>query len=542
MSVTFCRTAPRPGAGRGAPPSARGPGSTTAAVAARARAAGLLPVETARRRRPGARLGGRPRRRRWRCSAPGWPGWRITVRHERPAGGGARRARAAPARPSCAPTPRGSRRRSSSAGCRAMAARVSVPVGRPGRGPRRGRRRGGRPGGRRLGRRRRWPRCATRSPRARWSSAPPCRPGPRSTTPRAELAAAAVHRLARPGRRLGGGAAALPLGAGARRGAARCRRGACRPSGRTRPGARASPRRASGGSAPTWPGSSSARSRARPPRVAEIERLFRGARRRGRGGRPGRRHPARAGAAARRSPTWSTATSTTPTSATSAAASAASRAGPRASTCAATPTSSTVHEVVHRSVEAWERGATEVCLQGGIHPDFTGDFYAGGARGDQGAPARDARPRLHAARGLAGRPHPRGQRARVPHPPARRRPGHPAGHRRRDPRRPGAPAPVPGQGAHRRVGRGDDHRPRARACAPPPRSCSATSTGRAPGPTTSRCCAASSAAPAASPSSCRCRSCTWASPIFLQGTARPGPTWDEVVLVHAVGAHRPRRA
>lgn len=34
-----------------------------------------------------------------------------------------------------------------------------------------------------------------------------------------------------------------------------------------------------------------------------------------------------------------------------------------------------VHEVVHRSVEAWELGATEVCLQGGIHPDFTGDFY-----------------------------------------------------------------------------------------------------------------------------------------------------------------------
>jgi FO synthase len=26
-----------------------------------------------------------------------------------------------------------------------------------------------------------------------------------------------------------------------------------------------------------------------------------------------------------------------------------------------------------------------------------------------------------------------------------------------------------------------------------------------------------------------------ASPIYLQGRARPGPTWDEVVLVHAVG-------
>lgn len=35
-----------------------------------------------------------------------------------------------------------------------------------------------------------------------------------------------------------------------------------------------------------------------------------------------------------------------------------------------------VHEVVHRSIEAWDRGATEVCLVGGIHPSFTGDFYA----------------------------------------------------------------------------------------------------------------------------------------------------------------------
>jgi FO synthase len=32
-------------------------------------------------------------------------------------------------------------------------------------------------------------------------------------------------------------------------------------------------------------------------------------------------------------------------------------------------------EVVRRCVEAWERGATEVCLQGGIHPAFTGEFY-----------------------------------------------------------------------------------------------------------------------------------------------------------------------
>ncbi len=33
-------------------------------------------------------------------------------------------------------------------------------------------------------------------------------------------------------------------------------------------------------------------------------------------------------------------------------------------------------EIVRRSREAWDRGATEVCLQGGIHPAFTGDYYA----------------------------------------------------------------------------------------------------------------------------------------------------------------------
>ena len=34
-----------------------------------------------------------------------------------------------------------------------------------------------------------------------------------------------------------------------------------------------------------------------------------------------------------------------------------------------------LHEIVRRSREAWERGAVEVCLQGGIHPAFTGDYY-----------------------------------------------------------------------------------------------------------------------------------------------------------------------
>ena len=47
-------------------------------------------------------------------------------------------------------------------------------------------------------------------------------------------------------------------------------------------------------------------------------------------------------------------------------------------------------EIVRRAVEAWERGATEVCLQGGIHPAFDGDYYASVVRA-----IKDAVPELH---------------------------------------------------------------------------------------------------------------------------------------------------
>ena len=42
-----------------------------------------------------------------------------------------------------------------------------------------------------------------------------------------------------------------------------------------------------------------------------------------------------------------------------------------------TPYDLALDEVVRRSQEAWDRGATEVCLQGGIHPDYTGATYLG---------------------------------------------------------------------------------------------------------------------------------------------------------------------
>jgi FO synthase len=49
--------------------------------------------------------------------------------------------------------------------------------------------------------------------------------------------------------------------------------------------------------------------------------------------------------------------------------------GPRSLDLRETPYLMSIDEVVERSREAWNLGATEVCLQGGIHPDFTGQFY-----------------------------------------------------------------------------------------------------------------------------------------------------------------------
>jgi FO synthase len=50
----------------------------------------------------------------------------------------------------------------------------------------------------------------------------------------------------------------------------------------------------------------------------------------------------------------------------------------------------TLDDVADRAREAWDRGATEVCLQGGIHPSFDGDFYVDVARA-----VRDAVPEIH---------------------------------------------------------------------------------------------------------------------------------------------------
>jgi len=64
--------------------------------------------------------------------------------------------------------------------------------------------------------------------------------------------------------------------------------------------------------------------------------------------------------------------------------------GPKSYNARETPYRMDLDEVVGRSQEAWDKGATEVCLVGGIHPDFTGDFYASVLES-----IKDALPEMH---------------------------------------------------------------------------------------------------------------------------------------------------
>jgi 7,8-didemethyl-8-hydroxy-5-deazariboflavin synthase CofH subunit/7,8-didemethyl-8-hydroxy-5-deazariboflavin synthase CofG subunit len=64
--------------------------------------------------------------------------------------------------------------------------------------------------------------------------------------------------------------------------------------------------------------------------------------------------------------------------------------GPRSLNLRGTPYLLTLDDIAQRSVEAAAMGATEVCLQGGIHPDFDGDYYIDVARA-----VKDAVPDMH---------------------------------------------------------------------------------------------------------------------------------------------------
>ena len=64
--------------------------------------------------------------------------------------------------------------------------------------------------------------------------------------------------------------------------------------------------------------------------------------------------------------------------------------GPLSLNLRGTPYLLTLDDIAQRSREAWDVGATEVCLQGGIHPDFDGDYYIDVARA-----VKDAVPDIH---------------------------------------------------------------------------------------------------------------------------------------------------
>ena len=209
--------------------------------------------------------------------------------------------------------------------------------------------------------------------------------------------------------------------------------------------------------------------------------------------------------------TSSRGTSTTRTSATSSAASARSRRGSWPRTCAARPTSCRIEEIVRRAHEAWERGAVEVCLQGGIHPASTATTTSRSCEAIKDASCRTCtctrsrRSRSGRARrrsacrststsrgcatsGLASLP---GTAAEILDDEVRAR-------------------HLPGQGDDRRSGSRCTTRRTGWACARPTRSCSATSTApRSWARHLLRVREQQQRDAAASRSSSRCRSCTW---------------------------------
>ena len=64
--------------------------------------------------------------------------------------------------------------------------------------------------------------------------------------------------------------------------------------------------------------------------------------------------------------------------------------GPLSLNLRGTPYLLTLDDIALRASEAWDKGATEVTLQGGIHPDFDGDYYIDVARA-----VKDAVPQMH---------------------------------------------------------------------------------------------------------------------------------------------------
>ena len=121
----------------------------------------------------------------------------------------------------------------------------------------------------------------------------------------------------------------------------------------------------------------------------------------------------------------------------------------------------TLTDVADRAEEAWDRGATEVCMQGGIHPDLPGTFYLDLLRA-----VKDRVPGMHVhafspMEILNGATKLGVSFAEFLAEAKARRAGHDPRHRGGDPGRRGAMDPHEGQAAGRHVGADRPHRTRS---------------------------------------------------------------------------------
>ena len=136
--------------------------------------------------------------------------------------------------------------------------------------------------------------------------------------------------------------------------------------------------------------------------------------------------------------------------------------GPMSLNLRGTPYLLDLEEIQRRVVEAVECGATEVCLQGGIHPDFDGEYYLSVARA-----VKEAAPTIHlhgftaleVTEGARRLGMPLGEYLALAKDGG---PLHAAWHRGRGPRRRGPGGDLPRQGEHRGVARGTPARARGR--------------------------------------------------------------------------------